>query len=153
MNKKKKRSKEKSIGALGNDVVLIVFKEGNTPFNPSCIRSHFNHVFVIVQLVAIEPEVQYRVAYVAKKGVKPSLPELPDPPIFYNDLHLRDFVLTKIVNSERAAISAPGFEGLRTRQKECLAQLRSDIIAEKLPLSQSSPRVKHSRKDWRANQK
>lgn len=27
---------------LGNDIVLIVFKEGETPFNPLCIHSQFN---------------------------------------------------------------------------------------------------------------
>jgi hypothetical protein len=34
---------------LGNDVVVIVFKEGNTPFNPCLIRSHFNRKWLFVQ--------------------------------------------------------------------------------------------------------
>jgi RAP1 GTPase activating protein 1 len=29
---------------IGNDIVVIIFKEGNTPFNPSLIRSHFNRM-------------------------------------------------------------------------------------------------------------
>ena len=36
---------------LGNDVVLIIFKEGNTPFSPKIIRSHFNCIFLVVQKV------------------------------------------------------------------------------------------------------
>ena len=36
---------------LGNDVVVLVYKEGSTPFNPTCIHSMFNHIFVIVQKV------------------------------------------------------------------------------------------------------
>ena len=27
---------------LGNDIVVILFKEGNTPFDPLVIRSQFN---------------------------------------------------------------------------------------------------------------
>ena len=27
---------------LGNDVILLIFKEGKTPFNPLWIKSHFN---------------------------------------------------------------------------------------------------------------
>ncbi len=30
---------------LGNDVGLIVFKEGDQPFNPTIINSHFNRMF------------------------------------------------------------------------------------------------------------
>jgi hypothetical protein len=34
---------------LGNDVVVIVYKEGTTKFDPSCIRSEFNHIFFVFQ--------------------------------------------------------------------------------------------------------
>lgn len=34
---------------LGNDVVVLVFKEGNEPFSPTIIRSHFNSIFLVVQ--------------------------------------------------------------------------------------------------------
>ena len=30
---------------LGNDVVLLIFKDGNSPFYPSCLHSHFNRIF------------------------------------------------------------------------------------------------------------
>ena len=49
---------------LGNDVVLIVFKEGDQLFDPSQIRSEFNHIFIVVQKVHksefIDGEVTYR---------------------------------------------------------------------------------------------
>ena len=38
---------------LGNDVVVIIFKEGNQPFSPKIIRSHFNCVFIVVQKLAV----------------------------------------------------------------------------------------------------
>jgi RAP1 GTPase activating protein 1 len=34
---------------LGNDIVVIVFQEGDTPFNPTCVHSYFNHVFFVVR--------------------------------------------------------------------------------------------------------
>lgn len=35
---------------IGNDIVTIVFQEpGALPFTPKNIRSHFQHVFVIVR--------------------------------------------------------------------------------------------------------
>ena len=42
---------------LGNDIVVIIFVDGESPesayescltFNPSCMRSHFNHIFALV---------------------------------------------------------------------------------------------------------
>jgi hypothetical protein len=30
---------------IGNDIVVVVFNAGTTPFNPAAIRSNFNHVF------------------------------------------------------------------------------------------------------------
>jgi len=34
---------------IGNDVVVIIFKEGDSPFNPVSISSHFNHVFIVIK--------------------------------------------------------------------------------------------------------
>lgn len=36
---------------LGNDVCMIVFREEGCPepFRPEAIRSHFNHVFAVVE--------------------------------------------------------------------------------------------------------
>lgn len=36
---------------IGNDIVTIVFQEpGALPFTPKSIRSHFQHVFIIIQV-------------------------------------------------------------------------------------------------------
>ena len=36
---------------IGNDIVAIVFQDGNTPFSPDMIISHFLHAFIVVQPV------------------------------------------------------------------------------------------------------
>lgn len=62
-------------------------------------------------------KLQYRVAVVSKHGVKMHGPVLPDPEHVYNlDDNFRQFLLTKIINAERAAYYAPGFAQTRTRR-------------------------------------
>jgi hypothetical protein len=39
---------------IGNDVVVVVFQDGETPISPETIKSYFNHVFIIVH--PIKPE-------------------------------------------------------------------------------------------------
>ncbi len=34
---------------LGNDIVTIIFHDGNTPFNPICVKSDYNQVFIVVR--------------------------------------------------------------------------------------------------------
>jgi RAP1 GTPase activating protein 1 len=34
---------------LGNDIVTIIFHDGNTPFNPCSIKSEYNQVFIVVR--------------------------------------------------------------------------------------------------------
>ena len=33
---------------IGNDIVSIVFQEGNTPFSPDMVTSHFLHAYIVV---------------------------------------------------------------------------------------------------------
>lgn len=36
---------------VGNDIVCVVFLESNTTdFSPACIKSHFLHTFILVQV-------------------------------------------------------------------------------------------------------
>ena len=36
---------------IGNDIVTIIFQEpGSEPFSPKTIRSHFQHIFVVVRV-------------------------------------------------------------------------------------------------------
>lgn len=40
---------------LGNDIVLIIFMDGDTPFDPSCISSDFNHCFILALPISFLP--------------------------------------------------------------------------------------------------
>jgi hypothetical protein len=40
---------------VGNDVVVVVFCEGDDPFNPEVLTSNYNHVFLLVRPVPDDP--------------------------------------------------------------------------------------------------
>jgi len=101
---------------LGNDIVVIVFKEGKTPFEPSVIKSQFNHVFAVVSPAHAEDipaeersSTYYQVAICSKRDVPPFGPAIHNTSIFKKDIHFRDFLLTKLLNAERASMVAPIF--------------------------------------------
>jgi hypothetical protein len=86
---------------IGNDLVTIVFQEpGSLPFSPRSIRSHFQHIFIVVR--AYNPNTvntQYSVAIIYSKDVPSFGPPLPKNPLFYKSKEFRDFLLAKIMIS------------------------------------------------------
>lgn len=102
---KEDRTQEKKVH-IGNDIVLIVFLEGETSettFNPRKFVSHFNHAFIIVNPVRQKGLTLYRINTIYKSDVQPCLPSIPADAIFEKSDRLRDLLLTKLVNSERSA--------------------------------------------------
>ncbi|KAJ3099390.1 hypothetical protein HDU97_003223 [Phlyctochytrium planicorne] len=90
---------------IGNDIVMIVFQDSQTPSPLSTITSHQNHVIVIVQ-----PHGDgYKINIAPRVGVPAFTPEIPEPPILSTDAVSRDFFLHKLVNGERASYKSPSF--------------------------------------------
>jgi RAP1 GTPase activating protein 1 len=113
---------------IGNDVVVLIFQDGPTPFNPACVTSKFNHVYAVVQydpVRSVNGRTFYKFAIASKTGVGPHGPVLPENPIFEHGPAFRTYLLTKLINAERAAYYAPGFMQVSTRRdwlREILAQ-------------------------------
>jgi peroxiredoxin len=105
---------------LGNDVAVIVFKEGSQKFDPTCIKSHFNHVFIVIEPFTEGDKVKYRVAIANKQDVPPYSPFLPDPPVFEHTATFSDFLLSKLINAERASMYAPPFKEKTERTRQTL---------------------------------
>ncbi|KAJ3191431.1 hypothetical protein HK101_007706 [Irineochytrium annulatum] len=82
---------------IGNDIVMIIFQESQTPYQLSTITSQQNHVIAVVQ------------PHAPRVGVPPFTPDIPEPPIISNDAVSRDFFLHKLVNGERASYKSPSF--------------------------------------------
>uniref|UniRef100_A0AAY5EY16 Rap-GAP domain-containing protein n=1 Tax=Electrophorus electricus TaxID=8005 RepID=A0AAY5EY16_ELEEL len=116
---------------IGNDIVTIVFQEpGALPFTPKAIRSHFQHVFIIVQVH--EPcteNTYYRVAVTRSKDIPLFGPLFPKGARFPRSLAFRDFLLAKAVNAENAAEKSEKFRSMATRtRQEYLKDLAENYV-------------------------
>ncbi|KAI4814513.1 hypothetical protein KUCAC02_003705 [Chaenocephalus aceratus] len=104
---------------VGNDIVTIVFQEpGALPFTPKTIRSHFQHVFIIIQVH--EPctdNTYYRVAVTRSKDMPLFGPLFPKGARFPRSSAFRDFLLAKAVNAETLQRIPPALSGGKAQDK------------------------------------
>ncbi|KAA0714866.1 Signal-induced proliferation-associated 1-like protein 3 [Triplophysa tibetana] len=106
---------------IGNDIVTIIFQEpGALPFTPQNIRSHFQHVFVIVRVHnPCSDNTCYSVAVTRMKDVPPFGPPLPSNGVMFRDpAAFRAFLLAKIINAENAAHKSEKFHTMATRTRQ-----------------------------------
>uniref|UniRef100_A0A8C4PHF2 Signal-induced proliferation-associated protein 1 n=1 Tax=Equus asinus asinus TaxID=83772 RepID=A0A8C4PHF2_EQUAS len=106
---------------IGNDIVTIVFQEpGSKPFCPTTIRSHFQHVFLVVRAHApCTPHTSYRVAVSRTQDTPafgPALPPGGGP--FQANADFRALLLAKALNGEQAASQAGQFHAMATRTRQ-----------------------------------
>uniref|UniRef100_A0A803W6T1 Signal induced proliferation associated 1 like 3 n=1 Tax=Ficedula albicollis TaxID=59894 RepID=A0A803W6T1_FICAL len=117
---------------IGNDIVTIIFQEpGALPFTPQNIRSHFQHVFIIVR--AHQPcsdNVSYSVAVTRSKDVPPFGPPVPPAGVTFRRSDLfRAFLLAKAINAENAAHKSHKFRAMATRtRQEYLRDLAENYV-------------------------
>lgn len=105
---------------IGNDIVTIVFQEpGAQPFSPKNIRSHFQHVFVIVRVHSpCTDSVCYSVAVTRSRDVPSFGPPIPKGVTFPKSNVFRDFLLAKVINAENAAHKSEKFRAMATRTRQ-----------------------------------
>jgi len=116
---------------LGNDMVVIVFHDGNTPFSPHTITSKYIQVFIIVRVIDRDLEKpKYKVSVIRRGGVPDFEPALPNPPIFTHD-HFREFLLQKLVNAVRASFESPQFKRQLCRTRRLMLQSLVDKYNKK----------------------
>ncbi|XP_018327359.1 uncharacterized protein LOC108738444 [Agrilus planipennis] len=114
---------------IGNDIVCVVFLEAdNTAFSPACIKSHFLHTFILVRT---SPRIKrrptrYEISVVTRDEVGAYKPYLWEQSVFDKGPMFREWLLTKIVNGERASYSAPKFARMQERTR---SQMLEDIVA------------------------
>ncbi|KAI1897294.1 hypothetical protein AGOR_G00081840 [Albula goreensis] len=105
---------------IGNDIVTIVFQEpGAQPFTPKNIRSHFQHVFVIVRVHSpCSDNTCYSVAVARSRDVPSFGPPIPKEVTFPKSTVFRDFLLAKVINAENAAHKSEKFRAMATRTRQ-----------------------------------
>ncbi|XP_029026856.1 signal-induced proliferation-associated 1-like protein 3 isoform X2 [Betta splendens] len=117
---------------IGNDIVTIIFQEpGALPFTPQNIRSHFQHVFVIVRVHnPCSENTCYSVAVTRMKDVPPFGPPIPSGVTFRDPETFRNFLLAKVINAENAAHKSEKFHTMATRtRQEYLRDLAENYIS------------------------
>ncbi|KAB1273058.1 Signal-induced proliferation-associated 1-like protein 3 [Camelus dromedarius] len=117
---------------IGNDIVTIIFQEpGALPFTPKNIRSHFQHVFIIVRAHSPCTEsVCYSMAVTRSKDAPPFGPPIPSGTTFRKSDVFRDFLLAKVINAENAAHKSDKFHTMATRtRQEYLKDLAENCVS------------------------
>ncbi|XP_076014830.1 GTPase-activating Rap/Ran-GAP domain-like protein 3 isoform X2 [Genypterus blacodes] len=117
---------------IGNDIVTIVFQEGDdasSSFKPSMIRSHFTHIFALVRYNSQNDS--YRLKIFSEESVPLFGPPLPSPPVFTDHHEFRDFLLVKLINGEKATLETPTFSQKRQRTLDMLIRsLYQDLMPD-----------------------
>ncbi len=93
---------------IGNDCCVVVFLEDadKGTFSADVLRTHFVHVYAVVwkdsEASARAGVTQYRVAVLLRDGMPGFAPRLVRPPLYEKGPAFRDFLLTKLINGEKA---------------------------------------------------
>ncbi|CAJ0583257.1 unnamed protein product, partial [Mesorhabditis spiculigera] len=107
---------------VGNDIVNIVFETGGDPvrpnFSPTMMKSHFTHVFAVVTYE--EKGGIWRLWVFSEESVPAFGPSIPYPNTFTDTAEFREFLLTKLINAEKAAYQAKVFVEKRHRTNDTL---------------------------------
>jgi len=112
---------------IGNDIVVLLYSEGEAVFDPTFIRSHFVHIVVVVapsKTIYPDGKKRYKVEVAAKSAVPAFGPYISHNEEFVLGEGFREFLLTKLVNAECAAMKSPQFkEMLSTPRRLFLREL------------------------------
>ncbi|XP_065916721.1 GTPase-activating Rap/Ran-GAP domain-like protein 3 isoform X2 [Dysidea avara] len=139
---------------LGNDIAVIIYIESNDDeypmgaalsFDPSNIKSKFNHIFAVVTYSRSRNSYKL-IVYSAE-----SVPEFNPPLVanfdFTDPRSFKDFLLTKLINGEKAANSAPVFADKRERTLDLLLKHIEENYNNTKSLSSSQPVNRRSSKE------
>jgi len=115
-----------------NDVVMILFLEGNITYDPLIMPTNVTHVFAVVTPTYINGELHYRFGVASKSNVSIFRPEISHPAIFKKDAKFRDFLLTKVMNGQIATRKS-GLQLMYTRPR---MSMLNEIVKKYLPEKQ-----------------
>ena len=116
---------------IGNDIVTIIFQEPHAkPFTPKTIRSHFQHVFLLVRQIAGSSPTKYSVAVSRSKEVPVFGPPIAEGGVYSKSKSFSEFLLSKVINAENAAHRSDKFRSMAQRTRfEYLKDLANNYIS------------------------
>jgi len=116
---------------IGNDIVVIVFIDGDTLYRPTTISSRQVHVVLVVKAVTLPDDPgqrYYRLAVVSKDGVPEFGPPLPANGLYKKDDIFKNFFYAKLLNAEKASYAAPILGNKLTRTRTALLKDVADTF-------------------------
>lgn len=108
---------------IGNDIVVVVFIDGDTLYRPTTISSRQVHVVLVVKAVTLPDDPgqrYYRLAVVSKDGVPEFGPPLSPNGLYKKDESFKTFFYAKLLNAEKASYAAPILGNKLTRTRTAL---------------------------------
>jgi hypothetical protein len=137
-------------------VVVVVFNEGDRPFDPSLLSSHYIHVYIVVTPIGppeltkkqkltpkspdyVPAEQHYRISVCTKAGVSVFGPYLGTNVVALASI--RSWLACKAINGERAARLEDAFRLSRERTSELALE---GIFSTSLSTSINRKRLRHS---------
>jgi hypothetical protein len=128
---------------IGNDLVTIIFQDVETPFTPPCIVSNMLHVFVVISPLAVDGRECYKVSVVSKRGVPQFGPPVGESLVFASGPYFREWLLTKLVNAERASLHHPWLSNFikKTRRGQLEDILKDFVDQHSKPTTKSSSKA------------
>ncbi|KNC47119.1 uncharacterized protein AMSG_03548 [Thecamonas trahens ATCC 50062] len=112
---------------IGNDIVVIVFMDGTTPYDVQTMKSQYTNVLVVVQ-----PSPTDANAYLVTTANGPGIPPFgPEAAVEYpRDSDFVDWLLSKCINGQTATCAGAEFQ---IREKRTRAVLLDNIYNELPP--------------------
>ncbi|KAJ5079210.1 gtpase-activating rap/ran-gap domain-like protein [Anaeramoeba ignava] len=110
---------------IGNDVVVIIFLDGDVKYNPETMASKQNHIFIAVRPIKSNNsgKTNYLFDVCRKNEIEQFEPMLPTPPIVTNE-NLKDTLLSKACSGERSTIMSGSFgERFKRYRKNILEKI------------------------------
>ena len=126
---------------LGNDICNIIFQEdATTAFETDQYHSKYTHIFAVVSPV---PDAKFRLQVFTKNTVPEYGPPLPNPSVFNTLAELRQFLIVKLLNGEKATLASPvsSFAKKKERTLEALIFNIHEKYDRKRTLGRGTPKV------------
>ena len=114
---------------IGNDLVVIIFQEGDQVYRPTTLSSRQVQVVFLIKPELIDGEPCYRLAIVRRSDVPPFEPMLPEEAVFKPNPEFHEFLFTKLLNAEKAAYTA---KDIGTKLRRTRTALLEDLAKRHL---------------------
>lgn len=104
---------------IGNDIVTIIFQEpGCVPFSPRFVRSHFQHIFIVVRAENANTSfTRYRIAVSRSQDIPYFGPSIPEGAVFDKNDLFKEFLLVKLINACNASLRNEKFSAMAARTR------------------------------------